>query len=311
MQLKNKGTKRQGFTEWFTPYESHSHQLKKILIKQKTKFQNALIADSFSFGRCLVLDGEMQSAQLDEFIYHEALIHPSFMIHPRPKQAVILGGGEGATLREILKHKTVERTQMIDIDGEVVDFCKRHMRLWHQGSFNDRRSEIIIADAKKFIEQTSEKFDVIISDLPSPIEGGPAYQLYTVEFYRVLKTRLKSGGIFALQSGSGNLLQIDLHLKLYRTLKKVFPVVRSYAAHVPSFDVPWAFLICTQSAKTDPLKFSAREIDQRIAQRVRQPLKFYDGITHEGLFRIPKHIRKSLENEKGVITLKKPVYFFK
>lgn len=311
MSINGKKSRNKWFTEWFTSHENHSHQLKKILVKKKTKFQNALIADTYSFGRCLVLDGEMQSAQLDEFIYHEALIHPSFITHPNPKNVVILGGGEGATLREILKHKTVEKVRMVDIDGEVVNFCDRHMRLWHQGSFKNPRAEVIIGDAKKFIEETTEKFDLIISDLPSPIEAGPAYQLYTVEFYRILKERLHSNGVFVLQAGTTNLLQIALHLKLFRTLKEVFPVVRSYSAHVPSFDVPWAFLCCSRSRNVDPLKISGKETSQRIAKRINQPLKFYDGMTHEGLFRIPKHLRKLLDQEKGMITAKHPIYFFK
>lgn len=299
------------FKEWFTPYESHSHKLKNIIVKKKTKFQDAVISDSHSFGRCLVLDGEMQSAQLDEFIYHECLTQPALTIHPNPERVVILGGGEGATTRDILKHKTVKKVTMVDIDGEVVDFCKAYMTQWHQGSFDDKRAEILIADAKKYIEQTSEHFDVIISDLPSPIEAGPAYQLYTLEFYKTLITKLKPNGIFTLQAGSGNLLQIDLHLKLFRTLRQIFPVVRSYFAHVPSFDVPWAFLLCSRSKKVDPMDFCAEAIDQRIKEKVRGPLKFYDGLTHEGLFRIPKHLRTALDNEKEIITLKKPVYFFK
>lgn len=299
------------FTEWFTPYESHSHKIKKILIQKKTAFQSALLAESCSFGLCLVLDGEMQSAQLDEFIYHESLVLPSFITHPNPARSVILGGGEGATTREILKNKLCKKTTMVDIDGEVVEFCKKHMTQWHQGSFDNPRAEIIIGDAKKYIEETDEKFDVIISDLPSPIEAGPAYQLYTVEFYKKLRQKLKPEGIFTLQAGSGNLLQIELHLKLYNTLKQVFPVVRSYSAHVPSFDVPWSYLLCSTTPKIDPLKLTQKEVEKRIKARITKPLKFYDGITHEGLFRIPKHLRKALDEEKGIITLKKPVYFYK
>ena len=307
----SKKSKDKWFKEWFTPYESHSHKLKRILVKKKTKFQNALIADTYSFGRCLVLDGEMQSAQLDEFIYHESLIHPSLITHPNPKKVAILGGGEGATLREILKHKSVENCKMIDIDGEVVEWCREHMGLWHQGSFDNPRAEVIIGDAKEFIHRGGEKLDVIVSDLPSPIEMGPAFQLYTIEFYKILKTRLNPGGIFVLQAGSGNLLQIALHLKLYSTLKKVFPVVHSYSAHVPSFDVPWAYLLCSMSPQNDPSRLSAKEVEKRISKRVKGELRFYDGMTHEGLFRIPKHLRRSLANEKGVITLKRPQYFFK
>lgn len=304
-------SKKLWFKEWFTPHEHHSHELKKILIKKKTKFQNAIVADSYSFGRCLVLDGEMQSAQLDEFIYHEALVHPAFILHPHPKKVVILGGGEGATLREILKHKSVTNVKMVDIDGEVVEFSKKHLSLWHEGSFYSARAEVLIADAKKFVEETEEKFDLIVSDLPSPIEAGPAYQLYTVEFYRTLVQKLTADGLFVLQAGSGNLLQIELHLKLYRTLKQIFPIVRSYSAYVPSFDVPWSFLFCSKKSSIDPLLLSAKEVDKRIHKKIKGTLRFYDGVSHQGLFGIPKHLRHALKKEKGIITLKKPVYFYK
>ncbi len=305
------GTKGRWFTERLTPYETHSHKLKKILVRKKTKFQDAMLAESCSFGLCLVLDGEMQSAKSDEFIYHESLVMPSFMTHPNPARSVILGGGEGATTREILKDRLAKKTTMVDIDGEVVEFCKKHMKSWHQGSFNNPRAEILIGDAKQYIEETGEKFDIIISDLPSPMEEGPAYQLYTLEFYRKLRARLKPEGIFTLQSGSGSLLQLELHTKLYNTLKKIFPVVRSYSTFIPSFDVPWSFLFCATNPKLDPFKLGAAEINRRIKSRVSGPLNFYDGVTHEGLFRISKNFRRALESEKGLVTLKNPVYFYK
>lgn len=296
------------FTERFTPYEAHQHHLKKTIIQKRTAFQNAILADSHSFGRCLILDGEMQSAQLDEFIYHECLTHPALILHPKPRQALILGGGEGATVREVLRHRGVERVTMVDIDGEVVDFCKQYLWEWHQGKFSDPRTRLLIDDARKFVLETRERFDVIISDLPSPIEGGPAYLLYTTEFYKDLRKRLNPDGLFALQAGSGSLLQIHYHAILYRTLKQNFRIVRPYYAFVPSFDVPWAFLLCSQ--KADPLSLSAAQVDRRLRPLARK-LRFYDGATHEGLFQIPKYLRTILEHERQIITEKKPIFFFK
>ncbi len=296
------------FTERFTPHESHSHRFKKTLIQTRTKFQNAILADSHSFGRCLILDGEMQSAQLDEFIYHECLVQPAMALHSNPKDILILGGGEGATVREILRHPGVERVTMVDIDGEVVEFCKEYLTEWHQGTLSHKKTRLIIGDAREFVLQQNETFDIILSDLPTPIEGGPAYQLYTVEFYRQMLKRLRPGGIFIAQAGSGSLVQLHFHAVLFNTLRQVFKVVRPFYAFVPSFDVPWAFLICTQ--KADPLKMSAVQVDRRIGRK-KNALKFYDGMTHEGLFNIPKYLRQRLAKEKGVISEKKPVFFFK
>lgn len=296
------------FTERFSPHESHSHHFKKTLVKTRTRFQDAILADSHSFGRCLILDGEMQSAQLDEFIYHECLVQPAMILHARPKDVLILGGGEGATVREILRHRGVERVTMVDIDGEVVDFCKQYLKEWHQGTLVHPKTRLIIGDAREFVLQTQEQFDVIISDLPTPIEGGPAYQLYTVEFYRKMLQRLRPGGLFIAQAGSGSLVQIHFHSVLFNTLRRVFKVVRPFYAFVPSFDVPWAYLIGTQ--KADPKRLSAQAVDRRLGT-LGQKLRFYDGEAHQGLFHIPKYLRRMLSREKQVITEKKPVFFFK
>lgn len=296
------------FTERFSPHESHTHHFKEILIRKRTQFQNAVLADSHSFGRCLILDGEMQSAQLDEFVYHECLVQPAMTLHGNVKDILILGGGEGATVRELLRHKSVKRVTMVDIDGEVVDFCKEYLGEWHRGTLTHKKTRLIIDDARKFVLEQNEQFDLIISDLPTPIEGGPAYQLYTLEFYKKMLTRLRPGGLFIAQAGSGSLIQIHFHAVLANTLSKLFKVVRPFYAFVPSFDVPWAFLLCSQ--KADPAALSAKEVDRRLGA-VGKNLRFYDGQAHVGLFNIPKYLRTHLAREKAVISEKKPVFFFK
>lgn len=285
------------FTEHFSAHESHSHQIRKVLIQTRTKFQKAILADSYSFGRCLILDGEMQSAQRDEFIYHECLVQPAMALHPRPLDVLVLGGGEGATVREILRHPGVKRVTMVDIDADVVQFCKRYLKEWHQGALSHPKTRVIIEDAGEFVLNTQESFDVIISDLPTPIKNGPVYALYTIEFYRALLGRLRPRGIFVTQAGSGSPAQIGFHSVLFNTLRKVFRVVRPCYAFVPSFDVPWAFLLCTQ--RTDPLNLSARTIDRRLGT-IGRDLRFYDGRMHEGLFRIPKFMRQVLAKEKRI-----------
>lgn len=306
---KNKIRASEWLKEWFTPHESHSHRIRKFLVQKKTPFQKAIVADSYSFGRCLILDGEMQSSENDEFIYHESLVHPAMIAHPRPRRVLILGGGEGATVRELLKHKTIEQITMVDIDGDVIEFCKKYLTSWHRGAFSNRKLRLIIDDAKKFVETTDEKFDVIISDLPSPIHGGPAYLLYTIEFYRTMMRRFNKGGVFVMQAGSGNLLQIELHQVLFSTLRKIFKSVRPFYSYVPSFDVPWAFLIGTNG--TDPMKLGVSAVEKILRNRVRGPLKFYDGVAHTGLFHVPKYLRTRLMQEKRVITKSKPIYFYK
>src|SRR5205814_1016503 len=128
--------------------------------------------------------------------YHECLVQPAMALHPHPRDILILGGGEGATVREILRHPRVRRVTMVDIDGEVVEFCRTYLARWHQGAFDHAKMRLVIKDAQKFITQTKEKFDIIISDLPTPMKAqDPIAGLYTLAFYRRLATRLNPGGL--------------------------------------------------------------------------------------------------------------------
>ncbi len=294
------------FKEWLTPNESRSRRVRRVVVRKKTKFQNALVADTYSFGRCLVLDGEMQSSELDEFIYHEALVHPAMLCHPNPTSVLILGGGEGATARETLKHRSVREIVMVDIDGEVVDFCRRHLTSWHRGSFSSPKLNVIIDDARAYIENGGRGFDVIIADLPTPADGSPVNTLYTHEFFGAVRRRLNAGGVFVTQAGSADLTQFEVHGVIHATLRGAFMTARPFYAHVPSFDVPWSFVV---AATPDPVTMSAARIDAAIRRRVRGPLSFYDGQTHTGLFNIPKHIRALLAKEKRAMTQKKKVHF--
>ena len=145
------------------------HGIKEVLYTGRTQFQAVEIIRSGSLGKCLVLDGKIQSTEVDEFIYHEALVQPAMVTHPRPETAFIAGGGEGATLREVLSHKTVKRAVMIDIDAEVVDLCKKYLPEHSRGAFEDKRTELYHLDARDYPARSEDKFDIIITDLPDPI----------------------------------------------------------------------------------------------------------------------------------------------
>ena len=277
------------------------------MVRKKTKFQNALIADTYSFGRVLVLDGEIQSAAADEFIYHESLVHPALLSHPDPRSVLVLGGGEGATVRELLKHRSVSDIVMVDIDGEVVDFCRKHLGAWHRGRFSSPKLKLVVDDARAYVENGGRRFDVIISDLPTPEGAGPVRKLYTIEFYRALLGRLNPGGVFVTQAGSGDFLQMDVHSVIHATARRAFKTVRPFYAHVPSFDSPWSFILGTPG--TNPALMTGARVDDLLHRRVKGSLSFYDGTTHAGLFQIPKHIRALLAKEKRVITHKKTVNF--
>jgi spermidine synthase len=300
--------KRKWLYDEVSPNLAQLHRIKKVIYSGRTKFQSIEIVDTRSFGVCLVLDGKIQSSERDEFIYHEALVHPAMLSHVCPETVFIAGGGEGATLREVLAHKTVGRVVMVDIDGQVIDICRRYLPLFHEGSFNDPRLELNFADARMYLQKTNEKFDVIIIDLVEPLEEGPACLLYTREFYELVKDKLNVGGIISVQSGAAGWTNSKNFTAIINTLKSVFTIVCPYQAYVPSFVDLWGFATASQSVK--PAELSPGDIDCRISARLSKGLKSYDGVTHQSLFTLPKHIRHQLAVTRRIITDQKPVFVY-
>nr|XP_024367438.1 thermospermine synthase ACAULIS5-like isoform X2 [Physcomitrium patens]XP_024367439.1 thermospermine synthase ACAULIS5-like isoform X2 [Physcomitrium patens]XP_024367440.1 thermospermine synthase ACAULIS5-like isoform X2 [Physcomitrium patens]XP_024367441.1 thermospermine synthase ACAULIS5-like isoform X2 [Physcomitrium patens]XP_024367442.1 thermospermine synthase ACAULIS5-like isoform X2 [Physcomitrium patens]XP_024367443.1 thermospermine synthase ACAULIS5-like isoform X2 [Physcomitrium p len=272
----------------------------KILHTGVSEFQNIELVESGPFGKVLILDGKLQSAEADEFVYHESIVHPALLYHSNPKSVFIMGGGEGSTAREALRHRSVERVIMCDIDEEVVEFCRKHLTV-NGEAFRSDRLELIINCARAELVKTTEKFDILIGDLADPVEGGPCYKLYTKSFYeRVLKPRLKDGGILVTQGGpAGILSHTEVYSSIYNTLRKTFKYVIPYAAHVPSYADTWGWIM----ASDQPFpKISAEETDSRIKHRIDGELKFLDGEALFASIALNKHVRKSLAAERHVYT---------
>jgi len=274
----------------------------------KSRYQSIQIIDSPAFGRCLVLDGKVQCSESDEFIYHEALVHPAMITHPKPETVFVAGGGEGATLREMLAHKTVKKAVMVDIDKKVPAICQKYLPSLSAGAFQDRRVELLYQDAQKYLAETRDRFDVMILDLTEPLEEGPAYLLFTREFYQGLKKKLKPGGLMALQAGTTSLLVSSTFLAVVNTLRAVFPIVVPYDAQIPSFGGPWGFAVVSETL--DPRQLSPEDVDRRVASRVAKKLRFYDGLAHQGIFALPKYLRDQLAAEKTVITQDRPFFTY-
>jgi spermidine synthase len=297
------------FVEFFTPGELHAHRALKVLETSRTAFQEAVLIKTHTFGKVLVIDGETQSSQYDESFYHESLVCPALLAHRSPKKALILGGGEGATARDILNSRGIELVVMADIDYNILRFAEKHLGAWHRGAFSDPRLRLLTQDAYNFVRNTAVKFDLVYSDLPSPIEGGPAYKLYTLEFYRELKKIMSPGGIFTTQAGPGTPLQFGLHPAIYNTLKKVFRYVGSYSAFIPSYDMPWTYLYCTDDPAAAPRKLEASALDRAAGRRLKRPLSFSDGLTITGAFLLPKYYRERIKASRAVITGARPMFF--
>ncbi|MEW6162893.1 MAG: polyamine aminopropyltransferase [Nitrospirota bacterium] len=285
---------------WFIDKESEYrwiyHRVKEHVLSSRTRFQQVEIIDTYNFGRVVILDNRIQSAEADEFIYHEALVHPAMITHPAPESILILGGGEGATLREVLRHLTVKRVVMVDIDEEFVNLCKKRLEKWHMGSFNDERVELIFADAKEYIKKIKFKFDVIIVDISDPVEGGPAKTLYTKEFYSYIKRALMPDGIFVTHATEVHYISgRSLSIEIFRTLAEIFPIAEFYYEYIPSFSSLWAFTV--GSLKYSSGEMSSTTIDNRLKKRGLTNLSYYDQETHKRLFYLPKCLKRLLETK--------------
>jgi spermidine synthase len=284
------------------------YRVEEMLYSGRTEYQNARIMRSGSFGLCLVLDGKIQSTEMDEFIYHEALVQPAMIAHPGPEAVFIAGGGEGATLREALSHKSVKKAVMVDIDRQVIELCRKYLPGHSRGSFEDPWTELYHTDAREFLSNTQDRFDIVIIDLPDPIEQGPAYLLYTREFYEIVRERLSENGVIAVQAGSATITELLNLTAVNNTLKSVFPIVDVCTAHVPCFGGPWGF--CFASMKISPAGLLPGEVDGRISARGPAGLGFYDGISHRGMFSLPVYLRKALSEQARLITDNEPLYIY-
>lgn len=290
--LEEKKTSWHWYVEWMSATSAHLHGVEKILHSSQTPFQKLELYQTRDFGKLLVLDGDPQSSEHDEDIYHEALVHPAMVTCSQPpKRVLIFGGGEGATLREVLRHPSVEKAVMVDIDDSVVKLCKKELPSYSDGAFEDRRTELLIQDAREYVRKTSEKFDCVISDLTEPFPDSPSQGLLTEEFFQTVKKVLQPNGVLAMQASHAVRGKNRLYIHFINTLKKVWPIVRPYRAFVPSFYSEWGFILA--SDKNDPLKMTAQTIDEKL-RPIASHLKFYDGPTHHAIFTPLKELRNYL-----------------
>ena len=287
----------QWYVEQVADGELHSHALSNTLAQGRSKYQSYAIVESPLFGKMLVLDGDTQSAALDEHIYHESLVHPACAAAGAPRSALILGGGEGATLRELLRVPSMQRVVMVDIDGEVVDACRRLMPEWSAGSFEDRRTELIVGDAKAYVERSTEKFDVVLSDLTEPLEDSPSYGLHTTSFYQATRARVAPGGAYAIQTSMAGPHNFGVHARMIATLRTAWPAVAPYTAYVPAFDTEWGFALCADALDARSAGAAARADEH---SRACGGLRHYDGQSHTRAFNLPRYLRDAYASETRV-----------
>ena len=281
----------QWYVEESAPSEQHHHAIDQVFFAGRSDFQQVAVIGTPVFGKMLILDGDTQSAQTDERIYHETLVHPALAATADRGDVLVLGGGEGATLREVLRSPDVRRCTMVDIDGLVVDLSKRYLPEWSDGAFDDPRARVIVGDALQFMRDDRDRYGAIVSDLTEPLEDSPSNPLFSDDVFRLIKSRLAEGGIYVLQASTAAVHNASLHCKMARTLRRHYAHVASFLTHVPAFDTEWAFLAC--SDRVDLAALGDAAIDEYCAN-LRGENFFYDAVTHRRLFSLPLYLRRLL-----------------
>jgi len=264
-----------------------SFQTDKVLYESQTEHQHLVIFENGTFGRVLMLDGVVQLTEADEFVYHEMMAHPPLMAQPEPKRVLIIGGGDGGVLREVLRHPTVERAVLCEIDQSVIDLSRQHLDFIGQGAFDDPRAEVVIADGTKFVAETEERFDAILVDSTDPI--GPAVALFTREFYTNCKRALTDGGVLIAQSGLP-FLQGDELRDVQASFRALFADAAAYMMTTPTYiggpmALSWG---CDDPARR------ARSVDALNARlaTLGGDMKYYTPDVHLAAFALPAYVAR-------------------
>ncbi len=268
------------------PYSpiQYVYDVEKVLYKGKSPFQDIMVIENSYFGKILILDGVVQLTEKDEFFYHEMLVHVIMHSHPEPKRVVVIGGGDGGAVREVLKHETVERIYFVEIDREVTEISKRFFPTVSSG-VDDPKVEIHNMDGAEFIKSRTEEFDVVIVDSTDII--GFAKSLFTVEFFKAVKESLRDRGMFVTLSESLHFHK-DMVVNVQETMRLVFPIVDLYTTPIATYAGNWWTFSCA-SLSLDPRQIrrecvkGTRYYSEEIHQQAFLPLSLYRKLMNKEL----------------------------
>ncbi|HEX7055577.1 MAG TPA: polyamine aminopropyltransferase [Bacilli bacterium] len=272
---------------WFTEKQTETFgitaKITESLVTEKTPFQDLAVIDTLQFGRMLVLDGMVMTTVKDEFVYHEMVAHPALFTHPDPEHVLVVGGGDGGVIREVLKHPNVKKAVLVEIDGKVIEYSKRFLPEI-AGWLDEPRVEVIVNDGYMHIHEKKNTYDVVMVDSTEPV--GPAVQLFERGFYAAIFAALKEDGIFVAQTDNP-WFKAELIRKVNRDVREIFPITRLYTANIPTYPSGlWTFTM--GSKKYDPL-----EVDETKLPEL--DTKYYTPRLHKAAFVLPKFVEDLLK----------------
>jgi spermidine synthase len=269
-------------TESWAFFVRSSRQFEKF----RSPFQAVEVHDTPQFGKLFRLDGHFMTSEKDEFFYHENLVHLAAIAHPSPESALIVGGGDGGSAEELLKHPSIRSVTLCEIDLAVVDIARKYLQAVHRGAFDDPRLTLKIEDGLAFVRSATEQYDLIVLDLTDA--GGPSAALYTPDFYRACAQRLRPSGALTLHIASP-IAHPERVRKTLVDLRTAFKIVTPYLTSIPLYGGLWMMASC--SASLDPRGMSILDVDRRIAQRAIRNLQYYNGDMHRAALALPNFVR--------------------
>ncbi|MEI6737412.1 MAG: polyamine aminopropyltransferase [Pseudomonadota bacterium] len=256
---------------------------------RQSEYQLIEVFETPDLGKLMRIDGANMVSERDEFFYHESLIHPAAITHPHPQSALIIGGGDGGSAEELLKHISIAHCQLCELDGAVIELAKVHLKSVHHNVFADARLQVVIADGLTFLQTTTECFDLIYLDLTDP--SGPAEALYTKTVYANCQRALNVGGALTLHIGSP-FSHPDRVKSAIANLGAVFQRVTPYFVHIPLYGATWGFAVA--SDVLDMTALDVKEINARLDVRSIQGRQFYNGETHHAMRAYPEYVKTLL-----------------
>jgi spermidine synthase len=252
----------------------------------RSAFQDVEVHDSAPFGKLFRLDGHFMTSEADEFFYHENLVHIAALAHPGPQHALVVGGGDGGSAEELLKHPSMQRVTIAEIDASVIELSRRHFGNVHHGSLDHPRVTVRIEDGFAYVANAREQYDLIVLDLTDP--GGPSTALYTPQFYAACAARLTPQGAMTMHIASP-VSHGERIREVLVALRRAFPRVTPYLTSVQLYGGLWMMACC--SAGLDPREHSALAIDERIATRRIGDLQYVNGDTYRAALALPNFVR--------------------
>jgi spermidine synthase len=255
------------------------------VLSRRSPYQTIELLRTPRFGLTLRIDGHFMTSEGEEFYYHEALVHPAAVAHGAPRQVLIIGGGDGGAAEEVLKHGSVERVVLAELDAEVIEVARTHLQRVHRGVFDDPRLQVRIGDGLAYVAETQDRFDLILLDLTDP--ETPAGSLYTEAFFRSLSRLLNPGGAVVLHTGTP-VFEPEQVRSLLQQLQRVFAEVHPFGLYIPLYGAYWGFAIASASLK--PLALTEAQLAERVAAL--PDLQYYNAEVHRALFALPNYYRR-------------------